>query len=100
MAESEHGQDDQELVFKETVEDLRSLIIYAKATSIKPWSWERQKATNVTQIFSFGEPTAIELCTSWNKGVSVMCFSFNYAFWSCEFSTLQSDALKSMLKMT
>ena len=74
MAESEHGQDDQELVFKETVEDLRSLIIYAKATSIKPWSWERQKATNVTQIFSFGEPTAIELCTSWNKGVPLVFF--------------------------
>ena len=72
LVEAEQGKDDQELEFKETIGDLRSLIIYAKATSIKPWSWKKQKATNVTQMFSFGEPTAVELCTKWTKSTNLM----------------------------
>lgn len=68
VAETEQGQDDQELEFKDIIEDLRSLIIYAKAISIKPWSWEKQKATSITQMFSFGEPKAVELCTKSTKG--------------------------------
>lgn len=68
VVESEQGRDDQELVFKETVEDLRSLIVYAKATSINPWAWEKQRATSVTQMFSFGEPTVVELCSECNEG--------------------------------
>jgi hypothetical protein len=63
VQETEQGQDDQELTYEETVGDLKSLIIYAKATCIKPWSWRKQRATTVTQMFSFGEPKAIELCT-------------------------------------
>jgi hypothetical protein len=50
------------------VGDLKSLIIYAKATSIKPWDWRKQKATAVTQMFSFGEPTANQLCSKWTRG--------------------------------
>ena len=68
LAEVEQGQDDQELTFMETVGDLKSLIIYAKATSIKPWDWRKQKATIVTQMFSFGEPKAVELCTKDKRG--------------------------------
>ena len=62
VQETEQGQDDQELTYEETVGDLKSLIIYAKSTSIKPWDWRKQKATTVTQMFSFGEPKAMELC--------------------------------------
>ena len=67
VEETEQGQDDQELTYEETVGDLKSLIIYAKATSIKPWDWRKQKATTVTQMFSFGEPKADKLCTN-DKG--------------------------------
>ena len=52
----------------ETVDDLKSLIVYAKATSIKPWSWTKQRATSVTQMFSFGEPKAVELCMKDKRG--------------------------------
>lgn len=69
------GEDDQEVVFEPAVEDLRSLIIYAKATSIKPWDWRQQKATSVTQMFSFGEPTAIKLCTQCSRGAFVFLIS-------------------------
>ena len=68
VQETEQGQDDQELEYEETVGDLKSLIIYAKATSIKPWDWKKQKATTVTQMFSFGEPKAVELCTKDKRG--------------------------------
>ena len=68
LYESEHGQDDQELDFEETVGDLKSLIIYAKSTSIKPWNWKEQKMTDVTQMFSFGEPTAVQLCAMFPRG--------------------------------
>ena len=68
VQETEQGQDDQELVYEEMVGDLKSLIIYAKATSIKPWDWRKQKATTVTQMFSFGEPKAVELCAKDKRG--------------------------------
>ena len=68
LVETERGQDDQELTYEETIADLKSLIIYAKSVSIKPWNWKKQKATPVTQMFSFGEPTAIQLCTKWPRG--------------------------------
>lgn len=68
VLEAETGQDDQEVMYRETVGDLKSLFVYAKATSIKPWNWERQRATNVTQMFSFGEPKAVDLCTKDVKG--------------------------------
>ena len=68
LVETEQGQDDQELTYEETVGDLKSLIIYAKSVSIKPWNWRKQKATPVTQMFSFGEPTAIQLCSKFPRG--------------------------------
>lgn len=68
LYETEQGQDDQELTYNETIGDLKSLIIYAKSTSIKPWVWRKQKATTVTQMFSFGEPAAVELCAKWPRG--------------------------------
>ena len=68
VSEVEQGQDNQELEFKGMIEDLSSLIVYAKAISIKPWSWEKQRATSVTQMFSFGEPKAVDLCMKWPKG--------------------------------
>ena len=57
-------QEELEAKFTEAVGDLKSLIIYAKATSIKPWDWPIQKATTVTQMFSFGECKAEKLCTN------------------------------------
>ena len=72
LAEIEQGQDDQELAYEETVGDLKSLIIYAKATSIKPWDWKKQKATTVNQMFSFGEPTANQLCSKWTRGDNII----------------------------
>ena len=74
VQEEEQGQDDQELAYKATVGDLKSLIIYAKATSIKPWDWRKQKATAVTQMFSFGEPKAMELCTKDKRGIEKSCY--------------------------
>lgn len=68
VVETEQGQDDQELQFTDIVGDLKSLIIYAKAVSIKPWDWDKQRATSVTQMFSFGEPKAVELCIKSTKG--------------------------------
>ena len=53
-----------EAKFTEAVGDLKSLIIYAKATSIKPWDWPTQKTTSITQMFSFGECKAEKLCTN------------------------------------
>lgn len=55
---------EQEANFTEAVGDLKSLLVYAKATSIKPWDWGAQKATSVTQMFSFGECKAEKLCTN------------------------------------
>jgi hypothetical protein len=55
---------EQEAKFTEAVGHLKSLIVYAKATSIKPWDWPAQKATSVTQMFSFGECKAEKLCTN------------------------------------
>ena len=68
VQETEQGQDDQEPTYEETVGDLKSLIIYAKSTSIKPWDWRKQKATTITQMFSFGEPKAVELCMKEKTG--------------------------------
>ena len=75
LAEIEKDVDGQEIPFKETVGDLKSLIIYAKATSIKPWDWKKQKTTSVTQMFSFGEPKAVELCTKRNRGIAMIHIS-------------------------
>ena len=69
VEEFEQERDGQEVEYTEIDEDLSSLIIYAKATSIKPeWDWERQRATTVNQMFSFGEPKAVDLCTKDSKG--------------------------------
>ena len=62
--EQDQEDGEQEAKFTEAVGDLKSLIIYAKATSIKPWDWRTQKATSVTQMFSFGEYKAEKLCTT------------------------------------
>ena len=63
VEEFEHEQDEQEVEYIEVDKDLSSLIIYAKATSIKPvWDWKIQRATDVNQMFSLGEPKANELC--------------------------------------
>ena len=72
MEELERENDDQEVEYIEIDEGLSSLIIYAKGTSIKPeWDWERQRATTVNQMFSFGEPKAVDLCTKDSKGEPV-----------------------------
>ena len=63
LQQREEGQDDQELSFRETSEDLKALLVYCRAISIKPWSWLTQhQETTVSEMFSFGEPRAIELC--------------------------------------
>ena len=63
VEEFEHEQDEQEVEYIEIDEDLSSLIIYAKSTSIKPtWDWKIQRATTINQMFSLGEPKANELC--------------------------------------
>ncbi|XP_064406324.1 1-phosphatidylinositol 4,5-bisphosphate phosphodiesterase delta-1-like [Halichondria panicea] len=62
VVENEMGQDDQELLYEETSKGLKKLIVYCRSISIKPWSWRKQKATSVSEMFSFGEPLAIKLC--------------------------------------
>ena len=62
--EQDPEDSEQEAKFTEAVGDLKSLIIYAKATSIKPWDWSTQQATTVTQMFSFGEYKAEKHCTN------------------------------------
>ena len=64
---AEQDQDEPEGKFIEAEGDLKGLIIYAKATSIKPWCWNKQQATSVTQMFSFGECKAAKLCTNNDK---------------------------------
>ena len=70
MTEREKEMDDQEVKYAEQIDEgLSSLIVYAKGTSIKPhWSWDEQRVTNVTQMFSFGEPRAVNLCSNDMKG--------------------------------
>ena len=68
VVEKEKGQDDQELLFEETSSDLKKLIVYCRSISIKPWSWRKQKATSVSEMFSFGEPLAIKLCDRSQRG--------------------------------
>ena len=68
LQQQEQGQDDQELDFIDTVDNLKALIVYCRAVSIKPWDWKRQKDTTVSEMFSFGEPTAVELCKKFAKG--------------------------------
>ena len=70
VTEKEKGQDDQELVFEETSEDLKKLIVYCRSVSIKPWSWRKQTETTVSEMFSFGEPTAIKHCDRSQRGKS------------------------------
>jgi hypothetical protein len=53
-------EDDQELTYIDTSDDLKDLIIYCKSTSIKPWSWREQKLTSVCQMFSFSEISAAD----------------------------------------
>ena len=80
MKELEHDKDDQEVEFIETVEDLSSLIIYAKCKYIKPWSWEEQRKTKVTQLLSFGEPTAVKLCIESSRGIIIIDYKeFKYS---------------------
>jgi hypothetical protein len=57
-----YQDDDQELIFSETVGDMKSLIVYCRAISLKPWSFERQGQLPVSNMFSFGEPSALRRC--------------------------------------
>ncbi len=68
VVENEMGQDDQELLYEETSKGLKKLIVYCRSISIKPWSWRKQKATSVSEMFSFGEPLAIKLCDKSQRG--------------------------------
>eukprot|EP00731_Ephydatia_muelleri_P028757 Em0020g401a len=57
------AQDDQETTFVEDTEkDLEKLVVYCRSISIKPWSWSKQRETSVSEMFSFGEPSAMKLC--------------------------------------
>ena len=69
VSQEEQGQDDQELIFTQTAKDLSDLIVYCRSLSIKPWDWKKQKATSVSEMFSFGEPTALDLCKRYPRGV-------------------------------
>lgn len=55
-------------VFKETADDLKALIVYCRAVSIKPWSWKRQRQTTVSEMFSLGEVSAIRHCKDSPRG--------------------------------
>lgn len=55
-------EDDQEIFYTETAEDLRRLIVYCRSTHINPWSWREQKFTSICQMFSFGEISAANHC--------------------------------------
>lgn len=92
LQREELGQDDQELIFTETSKDLSDLIVYCRASSIKPWDWGKQKATTVSQMFSFGEPTAIELCKRWPRGKS-LSVSLSLIFLSPSLSLSESLSL-------
>ncbi|KAL5474054.1 hypothetical protein EMCRGX_G028627 [Ephydatia muelleri] len=57
------AQDDQETTFVDDSEkDLEKLVVYCRSISIKPWSWSKQRETSVSEMFSFGEPSAMKLC--------------------------------------
>ncbi len=73
--QEEYGQDDQELTFTETADDLKVLIVYCRSISIKPWDWRKQRETTVSEMFSFGEPTAVELCRKYPRGGCGYCLS-------------------------
>ncbi len=89
MREEEKGQDDQELLFEETSEDLKKLIVYCRSISIKPWNWRKQRQTSVSEMFSFGEPLAIKLCSKSQRGRIIASL-----FDMCTFSlVLYRDAL-------
>ena len=68
LAQREIGYDDQELEFAETDEDLKKLIVYCRSVTIKPWDWKLQRETSVSEMFSFGEPTAVKLCKHFKQG--------------------------------
>ena len=53
---------------QETAKDLKKLIVYCRAVSIKPWSWKQQRDTSVSEMFSFGEPSAIKHTKECHKG--------------------------------
>ena len=60
-------------MFEETSEDLKKLIVYCRSVSIKPWSWRKQTETTVSEMFSFGEPTAIKHCDRSQRGECTVC---------------------------
>jgi hypothetical protein len=41
---------------------MKSLIVYCRSISLRPWSFDRQSQTPVSNMFSFGEPSAIRRC--------------------------------------
>ena len=53
---------------QDTAKDLENLIVYCRSISIKPWSWSRQRETSVSEMFSFGEPSAMKLCKHSSHG--------------------------------
>ena len=53
---------------QETVGDMKSLIVYCRAISLKPWSFERQGQLPVSNMFSFGEPSALRRCDKYPMG--------------------------------
>ena len=65
--------DNQELEFTKTDEDLKELIVYCRSVTIKPWNWNLQRETSVSEMFSFGEPTAVGLCKDFKQGWRVAC---------------------------
>ena len=47
---------------------MKSLILYCRAISLRPWSFDRQSQTPVSNMFSFGEPSAIRRCEKYPIG--------------------------------
>ena len=58
---------------QETAGDMKSLIVYCRAISIKPWSFHRQAQTSVSNMFSFGEPSALRRCYKYPIGEWPLC---------------------------
>ena len=59
-----------------TVPELQRLIPYCRAVSIKPWDWQKQLQTTVSEMFSFGEVSANKHCDNsarggWAEGLPV-----------------------------
>ena len=60
-------------MYQDTEKDLEKLVVYCRSISIKPWSWSKQRETSVSEMFSFGEPTAMKLCKHSPQGDDSNC---------------------------